>query len=126
METSNENSLRSEDIAEYLYEHIADEGIESLAKELGLQRVKRGNTYYYRRIPERLTGKALESAVAFGAINKAVGGKYNGKKIQYNGHLINYEIYVAAKALENKRFGETPDIHTEFSCHYIYHQQPYL
>ncbi len=113
LETSNENSLRSEEIAEYLYEHIEDDGINEIAKELGLERVKRGKKFYYRRIPRRLTGKSLDSALTFGAVNKALGGKYGGQKIQYNGRIIPLEIFIAAKAIEGKKFVETPDIHTE-------------
>ena len=113
LETSNENSLRSEEIAEYLYKHIEDEGVVSIAEELGLQRVKRGKKYYYRRKPERLTGKSLESAVNFGAVNKALGGKYGGQKIQYKGRIIPLEIFIAAKAVEGKKFVETPNSYIE-------------
>lgn len=104
MQNQNQIKASSEKLAEFIWQNIDEPYIESFLKGLGLQKVNRNGKVYIRKIPERLTGKGLESALVFGLISKENGGIYG--KTRYKGEIINLSVADTAKAFKGKRFAE--------------------
>jgi len=93
-------------IIELLTENINSDLAKKIANKIGLQVVHRGNTTYLRRKPKRLTGKALNSAIAFAKINHKNRGK-EGVVLLPNGEMQNIVAYISAKEMKGKKFVDT-------------------
>lgn len=73
-----------------------------IANMVGLQTVNRNGKVYIRKIPERLTGKALNSAIAFGEINHNNRGK-SGVVILPDGEQ-NKVAFISSKEFKGMKF----------------------
>ncbi len=74
-----------------------------VANMIGLQVVDRNGKVYVRKIPERLTGKALNSAIKFGEINHNNKGK-TGVILLPNGAEQNKVAFQSAKEFTGNKF----------------------
>lgn len=94
-----------------LTEHVIDLLVENkdspiankVANMAGLQVVDRNGKIYVRRIPKRLTGKALDSAIAFGDINHN-NRNTSGVVILPNGNLQNKTAFISAREMKGTKF----------------------
>lgn len=89
-------------LAENKYSPIASK----IAPIIGLQTVNRNGKVYLRRKPERLTGKALESALAFGQINHNNRGK-SGVILLPNGDQQNKVAFDSSREFKGTVFKKT-------------------
>lgn len=90
-------------ITDLLVSDMQSPNANKIASLIGLQVVNRNGKPYVRRIPERLTGKALDSAIKFGEINHNNRGR-SGNILLPDGAEQNVVAFESARQMKGNVF----------------------
>jgi hypothetical protein len=93
---------KTDELINLLLEHKDSPVASQIADMLGLQLVHRNGSTYIRRIPVRLTGYALDSALKFAQINHKNRGK-SGVVILPSGVIQNKVAFDSAREMAHIR-----------------------
>jgi hypothetical protein len=93
---------KTDELINLLLEHKDSPVASQIADMLGLQLVHRNGSTYVRRIPARLTGYALDSALKFAQINHKNRGK-SGVVILPSGVIQNRVAFDSAREMAHIR-----------------------
>ncbi len=98
--------MMTNETVDYLINNLDSPVANRIAKQIGLQVVVRDGHSYVRRIPERLTGKALNSALAFGELNHNNRGMH-GNVLKADNTIQNKTAIISAKEFKGSKFKNT-------------------